>query len=120
MTWGDHFTEEEFMCKCGCGEVRMHPQTVERIIAFRREWGKPIYVTSGYRCMNHPIERDKPESTILRPHVVGNAFDSPIKNPDRREYVRLAIILGFTGIGVYPWGIHLDDISVGQHRPAVW
>lgn len=114
------FTADEFRCKCGCEREEMFAGTVARIVRLRRELGKPIYVTSGFRCMNHPVEKAKPESTFLRPHVMGRAMDTPIKNPDRKEFIRLAIRHGFTGIGVYPWGIHLDDVPVGQHRPAVW
>jgi len=126
MSWPylPYFTEDEMRCSCGCGRVNMHPDTMSRMVRFRKDWDKGIFITSGFRCLNHPEEKKKSEiTTVHRPHYMdgrGRAFDSPIPPVDRHRYVELAIQHEWTGIGVYPWGIHLDDIPVGRFRPVVW
>jgi len=49
----NHFNLREFQCPC-CFRVKLLPQLVEALEALRSAiGGKPIIVTSGYRCQEH-------------------------------------------------------------------
>jgi zinc D-Ala-D-Ala carboxypeptidase len=49
----EHFSTWEFECRCSfpdCGEQKVAVELVKRLEAVRKEYGKPITVTSGFRC----------------------------------------------------------------------
>ena len=77
-----NFRIQEFVCRCGCqmpAEVR---QNIEALVAnvldpVRDEYGKPIYVNSGYRCAKHNAAvGGVPKSQ----HKVGEAADISVKS----------------------------------------
>lgn len=47
-----YFTAGEFACKC-CGRVMIDNRLVTMLDRVRHTLGKPIYVSSGYRCTAH-------------------------------------------------------------------
>lgn len=122
MDWDGiyHFKRSEFACKCGnCDESsadNMGVDVVEALDAMRSEYQKPIRVTSGWRCANHPAERtkDKPGS-----HNRGMAVDVACRYSEAFDILELAIKSGtFARIGIQQKGdgrfLHLqmcDDIQ---------
>lgn len=119
-----HFTADEFACKCGCGTNEIREELVASMQALRTKYGKPIYVSSGYRCPAHPIEaRKKTPGT----HSLGLACDVLVAGRDAHSLLTAASQMDvFTGIGVNQKGagrfIHLDVVSDNPHfsRPTVW
>ena len=100
-----HFTLEEFKDRI-TGEVKMDPEFLKKLDELRERCGFPIYIISGYRSPEHPVEKIKP-----RPgqHTNGTAADiRALSGVYRYIIMKHAIDLGFTGIGVYPTHIHLD------------
>jgi len=118
-----HFTNDELRCKCGCG---MLPQKdfMERIEKLRIQFGKPMAVTSGARCPEYNASVSKTGGK--GPHTTGRAIDLGVSRGEAWTVLRLAMIAGFTGIGVAQRGhgrfLHLDDLGndEGQPRPTVW
>jgi zinc D-Ala-D-Ala carboxypeptidase len=55
----NYFSDDELRCQCGCNELIFDPAVRTALNAVRMEYGKPMVVTSGYRCPNHPIEAKK-------------------------------------------------------------
>ena len=112
-----HFTRGEFACKCGCGRADMQPLFLGRLQALRMIWGKPMSITSGYRCPDHPVEKAKANPGT---HAQGIAADIGISGADAVTLLRLALDANFTGIGVQQKGsgrfLHLD---IREH-PAIW
>jgi uncharacterized protein YcbK (DUF882 family) len=49
----DHFTREEFMCKCGCGLCNVSSTLLSLLDSARNEADMPFTVTSGCRCLKH-------------------------------------------------------------------
>ncbi len=47
-----HFNTREFRCK-HCGELMLHYDLVLALEKLRAEIGKPLVITSGYRCKVH-------------------------------------------------------------------
>lgn len=121
MNWSDYpnFTESEFRCS-HCGEVAMQPAFMAKLQDLRTIFGKPMKVTSGYRCPAHPIEQKKAAPGA---HTSGCAADIGVQDTDAYRLLKLAFAMGFTGIGVQQKGggrfIHLDTLSAPP-RPNVW
>ena len=121
MDWSvyPHFRKDEFACKCGCGKSDMQPAFMGRLQALRYAYGKPMLITSGYRCADHPAERVKPIPGSGT-HSQGIAADVGVSGADALMVLRLALEANFTGIGIQQKGhgrfIHLD---IREH-PAIW
>lgn len=95
-----YFTMEEFACK-HCGELPaegMNPVLLEALDELREEYGRPIYLTSAYRCEYHNAEvGGVPDSQ----HTLGNAVDM-IVDGDFTEFALLCERLElFDGLGIY-------------------
>lgn len=110
MNYGKYFTQAEFACKCGCGTTKMDQAFVGRLNALREAYGKPLRVSSGYRCPKHPIEAKKATTGM---HTTGKAVDFAVERADAVKLLSIALQMGFNGIGVQQKGtgrfIHLDD-----------
>ena len=124
MSWSSpFFSKEEMTCQCGCGTEAMDEQFMEALTALRAAWEKPMTVTSGYRCPNHPIEAKK-----ARPgtHSTGRAVDLAIEGEEALDLLTLILIHDFTGIGVQQKGsyrfLHIDNLlrEEGWPRPTIW
>lgn len=120
MSWNfNNFKKEEFTCQ-HCGAEGINVKLVERLQKLRDLYGKPIKISSGYRCDLHPIEAKK---KIGGTHNQGLAVDILIEKENAYKLLELAFKLKFYGIGVNQKGknrfIHLD-ISEKQNRPNIW
>lgn len=110
--WGKYapyFRELEFDCKC-CGKNDMQPEFMDKLLELRKAYGKPMVITSGYRC---PDYNDRISSTGRKgPHTTGLAADILISGSNAREL--LALASEFPRVGVSQKGdhgtrfIHLD------------
>ena len=118
VQWSNYanFTEAEFRCR-HCGKQEMRPEFMGRLQALRDVYKRPMTITSGYRCPDHPVEKAKAEPGM---HSTGLACDVGVQGADAHELLRLAMHLGFTGIGVQQKGggrfIHLDL----RQQPTIW
>jgi zinc D-Ala-D-Ala carboxypeptidase len=121
LNWSDYenFSREELACH-ETGECDMDPHFMNRLQGMRRNLGRAMNITSGYRSPQHSIEsaKDQPGS-----HAQGHAVDVKCKDSAIRfQIIREALNMGFTGIGVSKDFIHLDDMQPRQHasRPCCW
>ena len=118
-----NFRAEEFSCKCGCGKNDMQPALMGRLQALRYAYGKPMLITSGYRCANHPAESIKamPGSGT---HSQGIAADIAIGSDDAciKAAALASKIAAVGGIGVYPGRgfIHVDIRPRVSKRTVTW
>ena len=91
-----------------------------KLQALRTAYGKPMRITSGYRCPQHPIEAKK---AAPGSHASGCAVDIGVDGQDAYRLLKLAFVAGFNGIGVNQKGagrfIHLDTLESAP-RPNVW
>ena len=46
-----NFARYEFQCPCGCGQQSLDTELAEKLQLIRDKLGKPIKITSGYRCL---------------------------------------------------------------------
>lgn len=122
MDWGKYpnFKPEEFRCR-HCGNDGIKEELIAKLQAMRTEYGKPMAITSGYRCPQHPQEASK---TTPGAHALGLAADIGVQGSEAHKILALAFKHGFTGIGVQQKGtgrfIHVDLCTNELPRPAVW
>lgn len=92
-----HFSMKELECKCG--KCQMPPEVsdnlnalVERVLdPLRERYGKPIYVNSGYRCLNH----NKAVGGVANSqHCKGQAADITAGSPEENLKLARLIIEG--------------------------
>lgn len=119
-----HFKDHELKCK-HCGENHMKKEFLDRLEDIRRAYGKPISVSSGYRCPSYNARISR--TGLSGPHTTGSAIDIAISGKDAYLLVRLAMIHGMTGIGINQKGnwdkrfIHIDMCEQDNiPRPRVW
>ena len=105
-----NFSAKELRCKCPtCKGEEPHKIDVDALGALQlmREWyGKPLALTSAYRCANHPVEAAK--DTVGR-HRQGIAFDiRSYWGKERLTIFFLAHRAGFRGFGFANSFLHVD------------
>jgi len=120
-----NFSEKELACSC-CGKNEMTQETVDALQALRESIGKPLRLSSAYRCPKH---NSKVSSTGKSgPHTTGKAIDIACSGKDAWELLSFAMIRSkvWKGIGVSQKGkphssrfIHLDTIEA-ENRPWIW
>lgn len=109
-----HFSVDEMACKC-CGVADMQREFMQALQTLRDEFGKPMIVTSGYRCKKW---NDKVGGSKDSYHMKGRAVDIHlVGSVDRAQMVKLAFKHGFRGIGIDKSFIHLDNRS---HVPVIF
>lgn len=110
-----NFLKEEFACPCGCGENAISFRLIYALQELRDAIGKPITITSGFRCAKHNKEVGGAKSSQ---HLLGWAADIfvahfPIK--DLFEAILKIPTFRNGGIGVASGFIHVD-IREGEAR----
>lgn len=117
-----NFSEEELRCKCGCGRADMRPEFLDRLQDVRTAYGKPLTISSGFRCPDHNSKAS--HTGFGGPHTTGRAVDIAIRGHDAHALLSLALSHGFTGIGVSQKDasrfLHLDDLEDAASCPRPW
>jgi len=115
-----NFSAKEMACQ-HCGSEGITPQLMDKLQALRTAYGKPMRITSAYRCPRHPIEAKK---STPGAHALGLAADIGVEGAEAYRVLNLAFLHGFTGIGVQQKGtgrfIHLDVRNGELPGPVVW
>jgi len=114
----DYFTREEFACQY-TGENNISDRLLLKLDLLRARCEFPFVITSGYRSVDHPIEREKEKAGT---HAQGIAADIKVTNGTQRyKIVKEAIKMGFTGIGIAGSFVHVDirDLD-GNESPVMW
>ena len=105
-----NFSEKELRCKCEHCQLqkpnKCQQKAVDALQAIRSEYGKPLTITSAYRCERHPVEAKKQKPGT---HNQGVAFDIAIPwGHERGVLTDLAIKHGFKGLGFANSFLHID------------
>lgn len=112
-----YFTDDEFRCKCGNCPVRPPDASLlNRLNQLRSAYGKPIYISSGWRCeaYNAKVGRVKDSA-----HLTGKAADI-FCTGSRDRYLLLFHSIGlFNRIGIGQTFIHLD-VDENKDKEVIW
>jgi zinc D-Ala-D-Ala carboxypeptidase len=101
-----NFSPAEIACR-GTGQLKLHPEAMDKLQALRDRLGKPLIVRSAYRSPEHNrAVGGAPRSK----HMDGTAFDIAMTNHDPVAFEAAARAVGFLGFGFYPRSgfIHID------------
>lgn len=94
----ENFSLREFQCPC-CHAVMLHPKLAVSLQKLRDAWGKPLIVTSGYRC----ARRNAEVGGVARSrHMRGLAADVAVPRAEQEKFHELAREAGFSKILLYP------------------
>ena len=113
----EHFSRQEFACKCGCGFDTVDYQLVKVLEYIRFICGeKNLFINSGCRCVEYNTRVDGSFNSL---HLFGRAGDFIIKGI-LAEAVQRRVLVKYPdryGIGSYVNFTHLDTRTIG---PARW
>jgi Uncharacterized protein conserved in bacteria len=99
------FKLSEFQCP-HCLAVKLHPLLIERLQTIRDKVGKPVIVTSGYRCEVH---NRRVGGAANSQHLYGKAADIYIPGLTIPQLAAVAEkYFQDGGLGVYPGHVHVD------------
>lgn len=109
-----HFKTAEFTCNCifkGCDEQRLSGELLNRLERLRVAFGKPIDITSGYRCkayQDHLRASGHETAKGVSSHELGNAVD--IRPLHLKDLPDLCFVVPkeFSSIGTARTFIHVD------------
>ena len=123
MDWNSYpnFSASEFDCR-HTGRNEMQPEFLEKLQLLRNQYARPMFINSGYRDPSHPVEAPKAQPGV---HTLGLAADIAVDRNDAYKLLKVALQLGFLGIGVQQKGggrfIHLDMAPPTDFlRPTIW
>jgi uncharacterized protein YcbK (DUF882 family) len=93
-----HFSHTELQCKCGCGKASMNQQFMEKLEELRVDYGRPMTISSGYRCPDHNRRvGGVPDSA----HTSGCAVDITFRSGHELFMIIKALINGgFVRVGI--------------------
>lgn len=107
-----HFVSTEFDCHGSgcCSTTTIDPQLVTYLEKIREHFGKPITISSGYRCATH--NKNVGGATGSR-HSKGDAADIVVSGITPAEVAKYAESIGVLGIGLYETNsdghfVHID------------
>jgi hypothetical protein len=113
----NYFEDNELMCKCGCEELTFDADFKNTLNHVRHLYGKPIYITSGYRCHKHNKAVGGKDNSA---HTKGLAVDMKCENSkDRYELIGIFYRLGIERIGVSGKFLHIDKDTT-KPSPVIW
>lgn len=114
---GPHFKVKEFACKDGSPITFIDDYMVTILELLRKELGKPIIITSGYRTPQH---NTKVGGAKYSYHMRGMAADIRVDGTSAKEVAKsLDKIVGGGGIIVYNSWVHFDVRDGKKYRKGV-
>lgn len=108
----EHFTFDEFACKCGCGLNGIDPGFVAILDKIRSTYyDRPLIVTSGFRCNESDLALGGKGN-----HPTGEAADLLVsKGTDMYDFMQACFAMNIPRIIVYRDKPHVHiDINLGK------
>jgi uncharacterized protein YcbK (DUF882 family) len=110
-----NFSRSEFECSC-CQTGEVSGSVVEKIQKVRTAYGKPMGITSGYRCSRHNKEvGGKPTSS----HLKSLAIDVHCESSRERKILLPLLLKEFRRVGIANNFIHCDD-DMDKDKDVCW
>lgn len=109
-----NFNSYEFRCgigrSCSCSTILIDDKLVEYLQKIRDHFGKPVNITSAYRCASYNKSIGGATGSY---HAKGMAADITVDGVAPREVAKYAESIGVLGIGLYEtskdgYFVHID------------
>lgn len=94
------FSAQELACK-HCGADGITSNIMDILQGIRTEMAQPIFLSSGFRCMKHPVEQEK---SIPGEHTHGMAIDILCHGARALVIINKALQHGIRRLGVHQKG----------------
>lgn len=107
--------DKKIKCTCGhpdCDQRSVNQDILDMLQCVREDYGKPMIITSGGRCPNHPDQVRKVDPNG-GDHTRGDGVDVAVS--DREDFNRLAVLAGRHGFNAIGDGLDRGFIHLG-HR----
>jgi zinc D-Ala-D-Ala carboxypeptidase len=125
--WSPYVTPHEFACH-HCGKIIVEENFLDRFVAARKAYGKPVTITSGYRCPEWDAIVGTSKQKGAGPHTTGHAIDVAIFGPNAHSLLYFGLKFSMQGVGVKQTGpiagriLHFDDLpgDALTPRPYLW
>ena len=105
---GRNFAPAGIACP-GTGQIKLHPEALDRLQALRDRLGKSLIVRSAHRSPEHNRAVGGAKASK---HMGGTAFDIATSNHDPLAFEAAARSVGLLGFGFYPrWGFIYVDLG---------
>lgn len=113
-----HFDEGEFLCRhCGAGAGKISLRLVAMLERARQFYGRPMRITSGYRCKEHNAAVGGKDNSA---HLTGEAADIFCVFPNDRHLLLGAIYAaGASRVGIDDAFVHVD-VSMTLPQNVTW
>jgi zinc D-Ala-D-Ala carboxypeptidase len=111
-----HFSVKEMSCPC-CSVMGMENDVIATIEAVRVEYGKPIRLTSSFRCEKH---NEAIGAKATSSHVLGLALDISCDSSRERYGLMRHLMQHFTRIGLGEKFIHVDLDHLNKVPNVIW
>lgn len=93
-----NFKLSEFVCKDGSNTTMLDIEGILLLQVLRDHFEKPVFITSAFRTETHNKAcGGSPNSQ----HLKGKAFDIKVADVHPEDVARVALQVGFNGVGVY-------------------
>lgn len=112
-----YFKKLEFCCPCSCSNelAVIDPSLILLLDGVRQHFGKPVHVTSGFRCRKYNAKVGGSNGSR---HQYGDAADIVVEDtPSSKVYAYIDKMYGDTlGLGLYKGHTHVDT----REKKARW
>lgn len=112
-------TDPKLLCTCGhvdCDQRSVNQDLLSMVQFIRDEVKRPLTITSGGRCPNHPDEKNR---TTPADHQKGQGIDIYVSGGvERSQIIWWAMLGGFNAIGVAKTFVHIG-LREGK-KDVVW
>lgn len=110
----EHFSSNEFTCRCGCGANQVSAELIKVLEDARTHFAVPITIVSGRRCPAHNAKVGGAKSSQ---HLLGTAADIQVKGiqPAAVSAYFEGKYPGRYGVGRYATFTHID-VRTGPSR----
>lgn len=106
------FSIKELSCPC-CQAYDMQSEFLVKLQELRDLYAKPMSITSAFRCEKHNIFVNGHQHSS---HLEGLAVDVFCKeSATRYQLIKLAQQVGFKGIGIHSFFLHIDLRKIGEN-----
>lgn len=110
-----NFKSTEFDCHgfgC-CNSTEISLQLIDILQEVRDHFKKSVTINSGFRCKVH---NKAVGGASKSNHLKGTAADIVVSGVEPKEVAKFLESIGVLGIGLYPWGCHVDT----RTKKAFW
>ena len=101
----EHFSKKEFDCKCGCETGPINMVLVDKVEQARREYGRPMRINSGIRCLHHNRSIGSSDTSS---HIKCLAADVSCVGMEERHKLLSIFLKYFQRVGVHKEFLHVD------------